>query len=418
MDLETADFFATDWRAVIAQLADPILIVGNPPWVTNSELGALRSQNLPHKVNCDRHRGIDAVTGRSNFDISEWMLTTLIDALEHRAATLAILCKTSVARKVLAHAWGHDFPIGYAAIHGLDAMKHFRASVDACLLIVRTAESTVTKECGVFESLDAKRPVSHFGWRDGELVSDAVLFDRWKGLAGAGSGWRSGVKHDCSKVLELRREGPDRYRNGLGETLELESSVVYPLVKSSDLASRRPPTRWLLVPQLTIASDTAHLQSAAPMAWAYLTSHAERLDNRASSVYRNRPRFCVFGIGEYSFAPWKVAISGFYKRLVFSVLGPVDGKPVLCDDTGYFFACRTEEEGRTLQALLDSRPALEFLSARVFWDSKRPITARLLNSLDLMALGKSLGFSDSVVRTLAERQFLPYREAAHQAMLF
>ena len=117
VDLETADFFAADWRAVIAQLADPILIVGNPPWVTNSELGALRSQNLPHKVNCDGHRGIDAITGRSNFDISEWMLTTLIDALEHHAATLAVLCKTSVARKVLARAWGHNFPIGYAAIH-------------------------------------------------------------------------------------------------------------------------------------------------------------------------------------------------------------------------------------------------------------------------------------------------------------
>ena len=127
-------------------------------------------------------------------------------------------------------------------------MKHFRASVDACRLIVRTAESSVTKECGVFESLDAERPVSHFGWRDGELVSDVALFDRWKGLAGAGSGWRSGVKHDCSKVFELRREGPDRYPNGLGETLELESGVVYPLAKSSDLASRRPPTRWLLVP--------------------------------------------------------------------------------------------------------------------------------------------------------------------------
>ena len=31
----------------------------------------LRSQNLPLKVNCDGRRGIDAITGRSNFDISE-----------------------------------------------------------------------------------------------------------------------------------------------------------------------------------------------------------------------------------------------------------------------------------------------------------------------------------------------------------
>jgi len=35
-----------------------------------------------------------------------------------------------------------------------------------------------------------------------------------------------------------------------------------------------------------------------------------------------------------------------------------------------------------------------------------------------MALSDYLGFSDSVVRTLAERQFVRYQETAHQAMLF
>ncbi len=123
VDLETADFFATDWQAVIGRLEGPALIVGNRPWVTNSELGALRSQNLPMKANLDGQRSIDALTGRSNFDISEWMLRTLIDAVNHDAATLAVLCKTSVARKVLAYAWSRDYPIGYAAIHRVEAFR-------------------------------------------------------------------------------------------------------------------------------------------------------------------------------------------------------------------------------------------------------------------------------------------------------
>jgi tRNA1(Val) A37 N6-methylase TrmN6 len=29
----------------------PLLVVGNPPWVTNSELGMLESDNLPYKTN-------------------------------------------------------------------------------------------------------------------------------------------------------------------------------------------------------------------------------------------------------------------------------------------------------------------------------------------------------------------------------
>ena len=31
------------------------LIIGNPPWVTNSELGTLNSKNLPRKTNHKKH---------------------------------------------------------------------------------------------------------------------------------------------------------------------------------------------------------------------------------------------------------------------------------------------------------------------------------------------------------------------------
>ena len=41
--------------------------------------------------------------------------------------------------------------------------------------------------------------------------------------------------------------------------------------------------------------------------------------------------------------------------------------------------------------LLRSQPATEPYSALTFWDAKRPITAKLLNQLDLAALAKRLG---------------------------
>jgi hypothetical protein len=44
----------------------------------------------------------------------------------------------------------------------------------------------------------------------------------------------------------------------------------------------------------------------------------------------------LFGIGEYSLAPFKVAVSGFYKQSHFSVLGPGEaGQLPLVDDTCY-----------------------------------------------------------------------------------
>ena len=47
------------------------LILGNPPWVSNTELGKFGSKNLPQKTNLKKYKGLEALSGMSNFDISE-----------------------------------------------------------------------------------------------------------------------------------------------------------------------------------------------------------------------------------------------------------------------------------------------------------------------------------------------------------
>ncbi|EQD36584.1 modification methylase NspV, partial [mine drainage metagenome] len=105
LELRVADFFDVSWREAISGLPAPVLVVGNPPWVTNSKLGILGSGNLPPKTNFRGVGGMEALTGRSNFDISEWMLMRLVEALHGTPSTLAMLCKTSVARKILTFSW-------------------------------------------------------------------------------------------------------------------------------------------------------------------------------------------------------------------------------------------------------------------------------------------------------------------------
>ena len=83
----------------------PLLVVGNPPWVTNSELGMLESTNLPQKTNIKKLRGIDARTGSSNFDIAEHIWLKLIQELAEEQPFIALLCKTSVARNILQFAF-------------------------------------------------------------------------------------------------------------------------------------------------------------------------------------------------------------------------------------------------------------------------------------------------------------------------
>lgn len=418
VEVRQADFFQLDWAGIIAGLTDPILILGNPPWVTNAALGSLGSANLPHKSNVDKLRGIEALTGRSNFDISEWMLRQSIQWISGRNGMLAVLCKTAVARKVLAFAWSAGIPVEFASIHRVDANAYFGASVEACLLMVRTRPGSTSKECGDYSSLSAPRPSSVFGLRDGRLVANVKLHDRWSHLAAPGlNGWRSGIKHDCSTVFELDpREGA--FANGLGEQVQIEQEVVFPLLKSSDLARHRRPRKWMLVPQRSMSDSPDGLQRTAPKAWRYLTEHSGLLDKRASSIYQNRPRFSIFGVGPYSFSQWKIAISGLYKKLDFVAVPSIEGKPVVLDDTCYFFPCDSEEECDVLRRLVTSEVAAEFWSAFIFWDEKRPITAKLLNALDLSALAEVTGQTGAIARILAERQVVEYTGQSHQRLLF
>jgi hypothetical protein len=389
-----ANFFDVDWNDLLRDLPEPILVVGNPPWVTNSTLGSLGSSNLPKKSNFQNFSGLEALTGKSNFDISEWMLITLLEKLAGRKATMAMLCKTAVARKVLVHAWKNDISLTGSEIHPIDAAVNFGAAVDACLLVCSLSPASHNRNCRVFRRLGDANSTATIGYHDCQLVADVPAFKRWQHLGGGDKTyrWRSGVKHDCSKVMELRKEG-NRYRNGLDELIELEGDYLYPMLKSSEITNGRSkePARWMLVTQKGVGDETSVIRIVAPKTWEYLQRHGALLDRRASSIYRNRPRFSIFGVGAYTFARWKVAISGFYKQLDFTAIGPFAEKPVALDDTSYFVACQSEPEARYIAELLSSQPAREFFAAFVFWDAKRPIKIDILRRLDLSALASELG---------------------------
>jgi hypothetical protein len=155
--------------------------------------------------------------------------------------------------------------------------------------------------------------------------------------------------------------------------------------------SEKAGKRQVLITQRNVGEDTSVIAHMAPKTWRYLLDHAEWLDKRASIIYKTRPRFWVFGIGEYSFAPWKVAISGFYKRLDFSVVGPSEGRAVMLDDTAYFLGFDSEAEARLVADLLNSPPAQGLLSSLIFWDAKRPITVDVLSQVSIERVAEYLG---------------------------
>ena len=400
--IQQRDFYKTDWEAFLAKQPEPMLIVGNPPWITNAGMGVLRGANLPTKCNYQRHSGLDAKTGKANFDISEWMIVRLIQALRGSRGVIAMLCKTATARKVLRHAWINGLILGPTSLHLIDATAEFGVSVGACLLYTQTGNAPTEPRATVYSSLSFDEPLQTFGLSNGELVSDIDTYRQLRDLEGKEYlKWRSGVKHDAAKVMEFTRTN-GHLVNGHGERCQLEDEYLFPLLKSSDLANGRlRPTRFVLLTQRLVGDPTENIRSLAPKTWRYLLDHANQLDSRRSSIYVKRARFAIFGVGDYTFSSAKVAISGLYKNLQFQAVGSAGGKPIVLDDTCYFVPCNSKHEAEFFTGLLNSKTARRFLSALVFADAKRPITIDILKRIDLKKLAEHEGLMEANIEYLS-----------------
>lgn len=388
------DFFQIDWAKLKGKQGKSILFIGNPPWVTNSELGRLLSTNLPEKSNFQDLTGLEAMTGKSNFDISEWMLMQLLEFISGTSSSIAFLIKTSVARKLFQYAANTELLVSEISIREIDAKKHFDVSVDACLFCASgTALSPDVYQCAVYTQLSSPDPYKKMGLSGNKLVSDIETYKTLSYIdQGSELKWRSGVKHDASKIMEFVIQG-DTLINGQSEVVDLPFDYLYPMYKSSHISKTiiKPPAKYMLVTQQKIGDETFQIKETSSATWKYLTDHAEILDDRKSSIYKSSPRFSVFGVGEYSFAPWKVVISGLYKNLIFSKIGSYNGKPIVVDDTCYMLGFEKEEQADFVLAMLTSDICQHFIEAIVFRDNKRPITVALLNRISIQAIAIELG---------------------------
>lgn len=365
----------------------PLFVVGNPPWVTSAELKRMDSSNLPPKENFKKVKGLSALLGSSNFDVCEYIILKALREFSHEQFVLGVLCKTQVARNVIDYAAGIGLPISNAALYRIDALKWFNAGVDACWFTVTVnplanPDYTVAMHKDVFDP-DASFE-GRFGIVNSRLVSDVDKYIPVSSADGrAPYEWRSGLKHDASNVFELVAAPQPTTKSGV--TLDLEPNYVFPLLKSTDIfrGRLRKLRKWVIVPQKEFGADTTHLRVLAPNLWRYLESNAKVLDGRKSSIYRNRPRFSVFGLGDYTFAPYKVAISGLHKRPIFRLVAPINNLPVVLDDTCYLLPFQDATEAAVVAAVLNSSECVALIESLVFWDSKRPITKKLLSRLDL-----------------------------------
>jgi len=383
INLYHCSIFDFDFKQIKSQIDNrELLVIGNPPWVTNSTLSTLNSKNLPKKSNFKNTKGIDAITGKGNFDIGEFISLKMLDLFSKENGYFAFLIKNSVIKNIVFEQRKNKYPISDIEKHMINAKQEFNASVDASLFVCKfnsTPESTAKE----YDFYTSKLRVS-LGWVNNKFASDIEKYKKYQHLDGiCPFEWRQGIKHDCAKIMELERIDGG-FRNALGEEFELEEDLVYGILKSSDLKEDivNTPRKFTIITQKRIGEETSQILERLPKTRAYLHRHKEHFLSRKSSIYNGKPMFSIFGVGDYSFKPYKVAISGLYKQTKFTLVKP-NGTVLLLDDTCYFIGFDTLEEAEKIKNLLNQSETQEFIESFMFTDSKRAITKDLLMRISI-----------------------------------
>lgn len=366
-----------------------ILIIGNPPWVTNSKLGSLNSSNLPKKTNFKNHNGLDAMTGKGNFDIAEYITLMMIETFQHQKGNLALLVKNTVVKNIVFDQFSKKYRISEIEKYCIDSKKEFNVSVEASLFYCKL-NSNPSFECAEFDFYNNSKAKLNFGWLSDKFVSNIDTYSNTEQIDGkCPLEWRQGIKHDCSSIMELDKVN-GHFVNGLKEEIKLECDLVYGILKSSDLKNTvvNETRKHTIVTQKRVGQETNYIKYNFPKTFQYLSEHLDVFNARKSSIYYNKPPFSIFGVGDYSFKPYKVAISGLYKTFHFTLVLPQNEKPVMLDDTCYMLGFDKLEFAVYSLLLLNSEKTVQFLQSITFADAKRTFTKDVLMRIDLLKLSQ------------------------------
>ncbi len=386
------NFFTYDIEEFISD--GETLFIGNPPWATNSELNF----NLPNKENFKRLNGTDAITGASNFDICEYIILKLIEKSVKKNVSIAMLCKTSVARNVLQEIDRNNWLIECVRMYNFNSSKVFGISAPACLLFIKMSLADKhVRTCDIFDIESPDNLEGQVLFEGGKLKVNVHGVTDLDGICSME--WRQGVKHDCASVMELTKIDNNRFINKKKEEIELEETLVFPLIKSSSFKQIIIDdnfSKYVIVTQKKARENTDFIRELSPLTWEYLCKYKKLFDGRKSSIYKGAPAFSMFGVGDYSYSPYKVGISGFYKTPLFSLIYNKNNisHPIMLDDTSYFLSFDNYDNAYVCMLLLNSEKVQNFFLSISFQDAKRPYTKKVLQRLDLKKCIEKIDLSD------------------------
>ena len=361
------------------QRFEPIVdaLVGNPPWLTWDRLDpgvkqALRERDV-ERLGLLPHEGAASRLGHSNDDLSVPFVWICLDRYLADSGTASAVLKrdllTGPAGAVFRGLSVGERSLAVQGIHDFGALAPFGGQVgaDAALYTLRAdadpsfpVETTRWHADGEanFDSLSGIRatlrqtttelaPLDPEDRRSAWLPTD----DDRAALGECAHEIRHGVKDDAEAVFAIERD----------QLAEIEHNRVYPYLKSRHIVKYGLFGHDLRLVPVDKAGegDESSLSAACPATYEYLDAHREQLADRGSSWLDGGPFYNVFGVGEYTWAPYKLVWCrlGFkpHFAVVSTATDPTLGeKLVVPGDHCMFVGFENERAAHALCALLNS----------------------------------------------------------------
>ncbi|MGC8749127.1 MAG: Eco57I restriction-modification methylase domain-containing protein, partial [Candidatus Kapaibacteriota bacterium] len=155
----------------------------------------------------------------------------------------------------------------------------------------------------------------------------------------------------------------------------IEPDLVYPAVRGRDIQRWGIESKIFVLIPYPFSSNTPYteteLKNNFPRTYAYFTQFKDILLSRGSKFLQNLAEktsfFTMFGIGDYTFARYKVLWKRMANDIVASVVSqaktPFGYKTVIGTDTTALFATNNESEAHYLCAIINSKPVRDFIKS-------------------------------------------------------
>lgn len=257
------------------------------------------------------------------------------------------------------------------------------------------------------------RPVSKDPASAWSITRDDNGWERMRGESpyvarvGAHSGGASGVfwvdelERSPGAVLIRNRSAAGR-NEWPAVTAEVEPALLRRLVRGRDVSAHKAePSCSILLPHSDDGKPVpaAEMRERWPLTFAYFERFREamlaRPHYRQHFARRNLPYWSLYNVGAYTFARWRVVWREQAATLECAVIGRSDW---IADAKLVVVPCESAAEARYLAAVLNSRPAREFvesyavriqISTHVLrnlrvpkFDPRNPVHVQLANEVD------------------------------------